>query len=153
VSTALGPMLRSVRAGKGGVDATGSQAQGAHGGCPWNPVNPKTLLVTNDRALSYGDRYGAVLDSRTLGVVRAYPIICGTINSYGNSIALPGSLLEAWCRTNFVLTSSERWLLSAPLFRWDGPNSTPLFRPNSPKKPGVRHRSLGPSTPGSCSVG
>jgi len=66
---------------------------------------PETFLFANDRALSYGDRYGAVLDRRALEVVRGYPMVCGTINSYGKSVALAGSLLDVWCRTNFVLTS------------------------------------------------
>lgn len=68
---------------------------------------PETLLVANDRALSYGDRFGAVLDPQALEVLCTHPMLCGTINSYGRSVPLLGCWLDTWCRTNFMLTSRE----------------------------------------------
>jgi len=68
---------------------------------------PETVLFVNDRALSYGDKYGTVLDPPALEAVRAYRTICGSIESYHGVVTLRGALLSTWCRTNFLLISME----------------------------------------------
>jgi hypothetical protein len=76
---------------------------------------PEAVLIVNDRALSYGDRYTGVLSPRTLEVVCAYSIISGSIESYHRVVALKGAPLTTWCRTNFLLASRETWQRVSPL--------------------------------------
>ncbi len=76
---------------------------------------PDAVLIVNDRALSYGDRYANVLSPKTLEVISAYPIICGSIESYHRVVPVKGAPLTTWCRTNFLLGSRETWQRVSPV--------------------------------------
>ncbi len=68
---------------------------------------PETLLIANDRVLSYGDRYEHVLTQQVLGTVSAHPVLCGSIESYHRPIDSFGASLDTWCRSNFMLLSRD----------------------------------------------
>ncbi len=67
---------------------------------------PDAVLLANDRAVSYGDRYRGVLDGSSLEALCAYKVIVGSVESYHRSVALRADVLSTWCRTNFLLTSA-----------------------------------------------
>ena len=73
----------------------------SHGGVP------ETVLIANDRVLSYGDSYRHVFDPLVLGTLRSYTIISGSIESYHRTVPFFDGFLETWCRSNFLLTSRD----------------------------------------------
>jgi hypothetical protein len=68
---------------------------------------PETVLIANDRVLSYGDRYEHVLEPSVLETLRVHAMICGSIESYHRTVPFFDGFLQTWCRSNFVLTSRE----------------------------------------------
>jgi len=68
---------------------------------------PETIVLLNDRAMSYGDDYRGVLKPYALAAVRALPMVSGSIESFHHPVLVSRSLLHTWCRTNFMLMSRE----------------------------------------------
>ena len=81
----------------------------SHGGVP------ETVLIANDRVLSYGDSYRHVLDPLVLETVRAYSMISGSIESYHRTVPFFDGSLQTWCRSNFLLTSREALDVICPI--------------------------------------